>query len=137
MSRWNQASHPYFNEWINWQQVRVANQFDDSFLWVEAELGKGFRVADVTQMGALVGQLGKSCMLMRAEDAGGMEFDDVLLTPGLLTTLKFKDVYEFDHRICAVYIAISRAKRRLYVPYKVLDWVAHHDAQGFRERFIH
>ncbi|MEE1920498.1 hypothetical protein V0R50_08605 [Pseudomonas sp. 148P] len=131
-----EASHPYFNEWMNWQQVRDANQFDDSFLWVEAELEKGFRVADVTRMGALVGQIGKSCMLMRAEDAGGMEFDDVLLTPGLLTTLKFKDVYEFDQRICAVYIAISRARRRLYVPYKVLDWVAHHDAQRFRNVFI-
>lgn len=130
-----EASHPYFSEWMDWQQVRSANQFDDSFLWVEDELGKGFRVADITRMRALVGQIGKSCMLMMAGEAGGMEFDEVLLTPGLLTTLKFKDAYEFDQRICAVYIAISRAKRRLYVPYKVLDWVAHHDAQGFRERF--
>lgn len=74
---------------------------------------------------------------MRAEEAGGMEFDYVLLTPGLLTTLKFKDAYEFDQRICAVYIAISRAKQRLYVPYKVLDWIVHHDIQEFREGFIH
>lgn len=132
-----EAAHPYFNEWTNWQQVRAANQFDESFLWVEAELEKGFRVADVTQMSALVGQAGRGCMLMRAEEAGGMEFDYVLLTPGLLTTLKFKDAYEFDQRICAVYIAISRAKQRLYVPYKVLDWIVHHDIQEFREGFIH
>lgn len=132
-----EAAHEYFNEWTHWQQVRDANQYDDSFLWVEAELEKGFRVADVTQMGILVGQPGKSCMLMRAEDAGGMEFNYVLLTPGLLTTSMFKDAYEFDQRICAVYIAISRAKQRLYVPYKVHDWLVHHDTRQFREEFIH
>ncbi|AXA52902.1 hypothetical protein ACNT2N_24015 [Pseudomonas thivervalensis] len=130
-----EAAHPYFNEWTHWQQVREANQYDDSFLWVEAELEKGFKVADVTQMSTLVGQPGKSCMLMRAEEAGGMEFDYVLLTPGLLTTSMFKDAYEFDRRICAVYIAISRAKRRLYVPYKVHDWIVHHDTQKFCEVF--
>ncbi|MNF49626.1 hypothetical protein D3C84_309030 [compost metagenome] len=132
-----EAAHPYFSEWTNWPQVRDANQYDDSFIWVEAELEKGFRVADVTQMSILVGQPGRSCMLMRAEEAGGMEFDNVLLTPGLLTTSMFKDAYEFDQRICAVYIAISRAKQRLYVPYKVHDWLVHHDTQKFREEFIH
>jgi hypothetical protein len=132
-----EAAHPYFSEWTNWPQVREANQYDDSFIWVEAELEKGFRVADVTQMSILVDQPGRSCMLMRAEEAGGMEFDNVLLTPGLLTTSMFKDAYEFDQRICAVYIAISRAKQRLYVPYKVQDWLVHQDAQKFREEFVH
>jgi hypothetical protein len=132
-----EAAHPYFSEWTSWQQVRGANQHDDSFIWVEGELEKGFRVADVTQMSILVGQPGRSCMLMRAEEAGGMEFDYVLLTPGLLTTSMFEDAYEFDQRICAVYIAISRAKQRLYVPYKVHDWLVHHDTQKFREEFIH
>jgi len=132
-----EAAHPYFSEWTNWPQVRDANRYDDSFIWVETELAKGFRVADVTQMSILVGQRGRSCMLMRAEEAGGMEFDNVLLTPGLLTTSMFKDAYEFDQRICAVYIAISRAKQRLYVPYKVHDWLVHHDTQMFREEFIH
>jgi hypothetical protein len=132
-----EAAHPYFGEWTNWPQVRDANQHDDSFIWVEAELEKGFRVADVTQMSMLVGQPGRGCMLMRAEEAGGMEFDYVLLTPGLLTTSMFEDPYEFDQRICAVYIAISRAKQRLYIPYKVHDWLVHHDTQKFREEFIH
>lgn len=132
-----ETAHPYFSEWTDWGQVRAANQFDDSFLWVEAELEKGFRVADITGMSTLVREVGQSCTLLRAEEAGGMEFDYVLLTPGLLTTLMFKDAYEFDQRICAVYIAISRAKQRLYVPYKVLDWIVHHDIQKFRENFIH
>ncbi|MBV6288878.1 hypothetical protein [Pseudomonas aegrilactucae] len=132
-----ETAHPYFSEWTDWEQVRAANPFDESFLWVEAELEKGFRVADITGMSTLVGEVGKSCTLLRAEEAGGMEFDHVLLTPGLLTTLMFKDVYEFDQRICAVYIAISRARQRLYVPYKVLDWIVHHDSQKFRENFIH
>jgi hypothetical protein len=128
-----EGAHPYFSEWTQWQQVREANQFDDSFLWVEAELERGFKVADVTRLNKMIGQPGKSCMLMMAGDAGGMEFDRVLLTPGLLTTLKFKDAYEFDERICAVYIAISRARQRLYIPYDVVDWVDYHVSEGFRE----
>lgn len=135
--RGEDEAHPYFSEWTSWQQVRSANQFDESFLWVEAEFKKGFRVADVTKMITLVAQAGRSCMLMRAEDAGGMEFDNALLTPGLLTTMQFKDVYEFDERICAVYIAISRARHKLYIPYKVVDWLEHHVAQQFREKFTY
>lgn len=128
-----EGAHPYFNEWTQWSQVREANQFDESFLWVESELGKGFKVADLTSLNSMIGTPGTGCVLMPADEAGGMEFNHVLLTPGLLTTQKFKDVYAFDERICAVYIAISRAKRRLYVPYDVLDWVEHHERQKFRE----
>ncbi|MOA64329.1 hypothetical protein D3C78_1903410 [compost metagenome] len=62
-----------------------------------------------------------------------MEFDRVLLTPELLTNVKFRDAYEFDQRICAVYIAISRAKQQLYVPYDVVDWIEYHNYQKFRE----
>lgn len=129
--------HPYFSEWTNWQQVRDANQFDESFLWVEVELQKGFRVSDVIGMITLVARASRSCMLIRAEQAGGMEFDNVLLTPGLLTTMQFEDAYEFDVRICSVYIAISRAKKKLYLPYGLVDWIKHHDYIRFRERHIH
>lgn len=66
-----------------------------------------------------------------------MEFDEVLLTPGLLTTVKFKDAYEFDQRICAVYIAVSRAKAKLYVPFDVVEWVDYHEGQKFRESHGH
>ncbi|MCY1400508.1 hypothetical protein D9M71_155990 [compost metagenome] len=125
--------HPYFSEMPDWQQVRDANQFDESFLWVEAELEKGFSVADLTRLNRMIGHPDKSCMLMMAEAAGGMEFDRVLLTPELLTNVKFRDAYEFDQRICAVYIAISRAKQQLYVPYDVVDWIEYHNYQKFRE----
>ncbi|MNR54067.1 hypothetical protein D3C85_1741910 [compost metagenome] len=47
--------------------------------------------------------------------------------------MKFRDAYEFDQRICAVYIAISRAKQQLYVPYDVVDWIEYHNYQKFRE----
>lgn len=125
--------HPYFSDMPDWQQVRDANLFDESFLWVEAELEKGFKVSDLTRLNRMVGRSGKRCMLMKAEEAGGMEFDRVLLTPELLTNVKFKDAYEFDQRICAVYIAISRAKQELYVPYDVVEWIEYHNYQGFRE----
>lgn len=125
--------HPYFSEMSDWQQVRDANKFDESFLWVEAELEKGFNVADMTRLNRMLGQPGKSCMLMMAKEAGGMEFDQVLLTPELLSNVKFKDAYEFDQRICAVYIAISRARRQLYVPYDVVEWIEYHNYQKFRE----
>lgn len=127
------GSHPYFIEMADWQQVRDANQFDESFLWVESELGKGFKIADVTRLNSMIGSPGKSCMLMMAEDAGGMEFDRVLLTPELLSNAKFKDAYEFDQRICLVYIAISRARHQLYLPYDVIEWVEYHDYQKYRE----
>jgi hypothetical protein len=125
--------HLDFSELSNWQQVRDANRYDESFLWVEAELEKGFNVADMNQLKGMLGQAGNGCVVMMAEAAGGMEFDVVLLTPQLLTTTKFKDVNEFDQRICAVYIAISRAKLKLYVPCDVVEWVGHHNAQKFRE----
>ncbi|EIK95041.1 hypothetical protein PMM47T1_18850 [Pseudomonas sp. M47T1] len=125
--------HPHFSELSDWQQVRDANRFDQSFLWVEAALDKGFKVADMTRLSRLLGQPGKSCTLMMAEDAGGMEFDCVLLTPELLTTEKFKDAYEFDRRICAVYIAISRARQQLYLPYDLVEWIEYHKARDFRE----
>lgn len=128
-----EGPHPYFSDMTDWQQVRDANQFDESFLWVESELEKGFNVADMTQLNRMIGCPGKSCMLMMAEEAGGMEFDQVLLTPELLTNVKFKDAYEFDQRICAVYIAISRARQQLYLPYDVVEWVEYHDYQKFRE----
>ncbi|TFB37309.1 hypothetical protein [Pseudomonas sp. F01002] len=129
------GSHPYFIEMADWQQVRDANQFDESFLWVESELGKGFKIADVTRLNSMIGSPGKSCMLMMAEDAGGMEFDRVLLTPELLSNAKFKDAYEFDQRICLVYIAISRARHQLYLPYDVIEWVEYHDYQKYRESY--
>lgn len=125
--------HPYFSDMSDWQEVRDANLFDESFLWVESELEKGFKVADLTRLTGMIVRPGKRCMLMMAEDAGGMEFDQVLLTPELLTNVKFKDAYEFDQRICAVYIAISRARRQLYVPYDVVEWIGYHNYQKFRE----
>ncbi|MFP3515029.1 hypothetical protein SB766_02295 [Pseudomonas sp. SIMBA_077] len=128
-----QGTHPYFSDLATWQQVRDVNAFDESFLWVEAELEKGFNAASVTQLNRMLGSPGKSCLLMLAQEAGGMEFDHVLLTPELLTNVMFKDAYEFDQRICAVYIAISRAKRQLYVPYDVVEWVEYHRDQGLRE----
>ena len=70
---------------------------------------------------------------MLAEEAGGMEFDRVLLTPGLLTNGKFKDAYAFDERLCLVYIAISRARQQLYLPYDLIEWVEYHDYQKYRE----
>ena len=125
--------HLYFSEMSSWQQVREANQYDGAFLWVEAELEKGFNIADMNQLKGMLGQPDKSCTVMMAKEAGGMEFDRVLLTPELLTIEKFKNPDEFDEQICAVYIAISRAKRQLYVPYDVVEWVEHHNRQKFRE----
>lgn len=125
------GAHAYFGDMADWQQVRDASQFDESFLWVESELEKGFNVADITRFNRLGGVPGKRCLLMLAEEAGGMEFDRVLLTPELLTNVKFKDAYAFDQRICAVYIAISRAKQQLYVPYDVVEWLEYHHYQGF------
>jgi hypothetical protein len=127
------GAHPDFSEMADWQQVREANLFDESFLWVESELEKGFKIADVTRLNRMIGSPGKSCMLMMAEDAGGMEFDHVLLTPELLTNVKFKDAYEFDQRICVVYIAISRARQQLYLPYDLIEWVEYHHYQKYRE----
>ncbi|WP_207849567.1 MULTISPECIES: hypothetical protein [unclassified Pseudomonas] len=125
--------HRYFSDLPDWQQVRAANRFDEAFLWVEAELQKGFKVADLTRLIRMIGAPGKSCMLMQAQEAGGMEFDRVLLTPELLTNVKFKDAYAFDERICAVYIAISRARQQLFLPYDVVEWIEFHDYQKFRE----
>lgn len=126
--------HPYFSDMADWAQVHEANRFDESFLWIEALLkNKDFKVADVTRINRLLGDPGKRCMLMQAEEAGGMEFDQVLLTPELLTNVKFKDAYAFDQRICAVYIAISRARRQLYVPFDVVAWIEYHNYQKFRE----
>jgi hypothetical protein len=125
--------HLYFSDISSWQQVREANQYDGAFLWVEAELEKGFNIADMNHLKGMLGQSDKSCTVMMAKEAGGMEFDRVLLTPELLTTEKFKNPDAFDEQICAVYIAISRAKRQLYVPCDVVEWVEHHNRQKFRE----
>ncbi|MDQ0653044.1 AAA family ATPase [Pseudomonas cedrina] len=125
--------HPYFSDMDDWQQVRDASQFDESFLWVESELEKGFNVADITRLNRLSGVLGKRCLLMQAQEAGGMEFDRVLLTPELLTNVKFQDAYAFDQRLCAVYIAISRARVQLYLPYDVVEWIDFHKSQTTRE----
>ncbi|MDH0745418.1 hypothetical protein N5D61_03540 [Pseudomonas sp. GD03842] len=125
--------HAYFSDMTDWQRVRAANRFDEAFLWVEQRLDQGFNMADVTRLSRLSGDPSKRCVLMRAEEAGGMEFEQVLLTPELLTNVKFKDAYDFDQRICAVYIAISRATRQLYVPYDVVEWIEYHNYQKFRE----
>ncbi|MGR3886045.1 hypothetical protein [Pseudomonas sp. 1152_12] len=124
--------HPYFSDLPDWKQVREANQFDEAFLWVEAELENGFKVADLTRLNRMIGLPGKSCLLMMAEEAGGMEFDRVLLTTELLTNVRFRNAYELDERICAVYIAISRAKQQLYLPYDVVEWIEYHGHQ-YRE----
>lgn len=129
----DKGAHEDFSELLDWRQVREANQYDESFLWVEAALQKGFNLADITRLNRLQGQAGKGCLLMMAQEAGGMEFNRVLLTPELLTTVKFKDAYAFDERICAVYIAISRARQQLYIPYDVVEWVEYHKEQKFRE----
>ncbi|WP_248731337.1 hypothetical protein [Pseudomonas sp. MWU13-2517] len=127
------GAHAYFSGMDDWRQVREASQFDESFLWVEAELEKGFNVADVTRLSRLGGEPGKRCLLMLAQEAGGMEFEQVLLTPELLTNVPFKDAYAFDQRLCAVYIAISRATSQLYLPYDVVEWIDYHRDQKFRE----
>lgn len=125
--------HLDFSEMFTWQQVREANRYDGAFLWVEAELEKGFNIADMNRLKGILGQSNKNCTVIMAEEAGGMEFDSVLLTPELLTDETFKNREEFDQRICAVYIAISRAKRQLYVPSPVVEWVENHSARPFRE----
>jgi hypothetical protein len=125
--------HSDFYETPSWGQVREANRYDESFLWVEAELEKGFKMADMNELKGMLGSPDKSSMVMMAEDAGGMEFDGVFLTPELLTMAKLKNVDEFDERICAAYIAISRARLQLYVPCEVVEWIEHHRHQGYRE----
>ena len=125
--------HAFFSDMADWQQVREACQFDEAFLWVEAELEKGFNVADVTRLNRLIGHPDERVLLMLAQDAGGMEFDRVLLTPELLTNVKFQDAYAFDQRLCAVYIAISRARVQLYLPYDVVEWLDYHKYQKTRE----
>ncbi|MGY2374773.1 hypothetical protein ACW9IB_09715 [Pseudomonas sp. SDO524_S393] len=125
--------HPYFSDMADWRQVRDAAQFDASFAWIDAKLEEGFYVSDVTRLNRPNGRPGQRCMLMLAQEAGGLEFDRVLLTPELLTNTKFKDAYEFDQRICAVYIAVSRARLQLYLPYDVVDWIDYHKYQKFRE----
>jgi hypothetical protein len=77
----------------------------------------------LTTLAARVAEQRASLLLMMAEEAGGLEFDHVLLTPELMTTNRFKDAYAFDARICAVYIALSRARRQLYLPYDVEEWI--------------
>ncbi len=129
----SEGLHAYFNDMDDWQQVRKATQFDESFLWIENELESGFNAADITRLNRLSGHSGKHCMLMLAQDAGGMEFDRVLLTPELLTNVKFKDAYAFDQRLCEVYIAISRAKMQLYLPYDVVEWIDYQKEQKTRE----
>ena len=47
--------------------------------------------------------------------------------------MKFKDAYAFDQRLCAVYIAISRARMQLYLPYDVVEWIDFHTYQKTRE----
>ncbi|MDF0734300.1 hypothetical protein P0Y43_26795 [Pseudomonas entomophila] len=126
-------AHPYFAHTVDWRQVREANRFDEAFLWVEARLQEGLKVADLNGLGARLGNAPGSLLLMVAEDAGGLEFDQVLLTAELMSLGKFKDAYAFDSRVCAVYIALSRARRQLYLPYAVDEWVAYHKGQQFRE----
>lgn len=128
-----EGPHPAFSETPTWALVHDAHRFDHSFLWVEGQLEKGLRAADVTRLSSRLGHAGEGCTLMLAEAAGGMEFDQVLLTPELLTTERFKDPIEFDERICAVYIAISRARFRLFLPYDVVEWIEYHHQQAFRE----
>ena len=127
--------HPYFSDLADWQQVRAANQFDEAFLWIEAQLQNGFMIADLTRLSQKIIEPGKACLLMMAERAGGMEFRRVLLTRTLLSNEKFKDAYEFDQRICAVYIAVSRARQQLYLPYDVVEWIDYHHSREpkFRE----
>jgi hypothetical protein len=125
--------HPEFSETPTWALVQDACRFDQSFLWVQARLEQGLRVADLTRLNARLGTVDESCLLMLAEEAGGMEFNQVLLTPELLTTEQFKDRTAFDERICAVYIAISRARWRLYLPYDVVEWIEYHHHQKFRD----
>ncbi|MBC7212467.1 MAG: hypothetical protein H5U33_20910, partial [Pseudomonas sp.] len=100
---------------------------------VEARLEAGFKLADLTGLDARVAAQPASLTLLMAEEAGGLEFDQVLLTPELMTTQRFKDAYAFDARICAVYIAPSRARRQLYLPYDVEEWINYHKGQPFRE----
>ncbi|MFF7106991.1 hypothetical protein [Pseudomonas sichuanensis] len=128
-----EGPHPHFSHMLDWQQVRDAECFDESFLWVEARLQEGYKLADLTTLAARVVEQRASLLLMMAEEAGGLEFDHVLLTPELMTTNRFKDAYAFDARICAVYIALSRARRQLYLPYDVQEWIAYHKGQPFRE----
>lgn len=126
-------AHPYFAHLPDWQQVRESERFDESFLWVEARLQGGYKFADLTCLDARVTDTRASLTLMMAQEAGGLEFDQVLLTPELMSTQPFRDAYAFDARICAVYIALSRARRQLYLPYDVQEWVDYHKGQPFRE----
>ncbi|QXH49957.1 hypothetical protein KSS94_18655 [Pseudomonas fakonensis] len=126
-------AHPYFAHLPDWQQVRESERFDESFLWVEARLQAGYKFADLTSLDARVTDTRASLTLMMAQEAGGLEFDQVLLTPELMSTQPFRDAYAFDARICAVYIALSRARRQLYLPYNVQEWIDYHKGQPFRE----
>lgn len=133
----NSVAHPYFAHMSTWQQVRDANRFDDSFLWVEARLQSGFNRADLTTLKARINRHPDALLLMMAEDAGGMEFERVMLTPELMSVNPFSDAYEFDSRICAVYIALSRARSRLYLPYDVEEWIDYHKSRPYRDVYGH
>ncbi len=93
----------------------------------------GFRIADLNALATRFSHDPGSLLLMPAQEAGGQEFDRVLLTQELMALSPFQDAYAFDSRLCAVYIALSRARRHLYLPYDVEEWVAYHKGRTFRQ----
>lgn len=128
-----EQTHPAFAHALNWRQVQDEHRYDESFLWVEARLQAGFRIADLNGLATRFSHDPGSLLLMPAQEAGGQEFDRVLLTQELMALSPFQDAYAFDSRLCAVYIALSRARRHLYLPYDVEEWVAYHKGRTFRQ----
>lgn len=129
-----ESLHPYFLHVKDWAQLKAENEFDQSFLWVEARLGAGYRKADLNSVSVRQSVDSTSVSIILARDVGGREFDSVILTPELMTNVKFKHVYDFDSRLCDVYIALSRARRQIYLPKGVEGWVSHHRG-NFRESY--
>lgn len=104
----------------------VANSYHDNrgFQRIDRMLKKGYRREDWMKTSArFVRQLAHGCALGFIEDVRNREFDAVMLTPEVVDRAWRTQRRELAVVGSAIYVAVTRARRRLIVPEQLRNWI--------------
>ena len=116
--------HGALFRFVSWDALANRHGNDQSFKRINRLLQNGYSYKDWEKTLAKIGQTrGQSYALGLVEDVRNLEFDTVMLLPGIVEQLWTSNADTRAGFESALYVAVTRARRKLSVPATLQNWL--------------
>jgi hypothetical protein len=116
--------HPELYRFGSWDDLAHRHHRHAGFQHIERMLKRGFGYEDWRRtMGRVTTGASRPYMLARVEDVRNREFETVMLAPELVEDVAAIKGRAFAEAGSTLYVALTRARRRLILPRGVRHWI--------------